>query len=152
MPWNLDVVLYFNITQYVFFKPFVSFVSFKTRIFWKTAAPSLTSRFCLKSFKKVVLYKLLSHLQANNLCNPFQAAYRAGHSTETVSLRVENDILSALDNDNISVLLLLDLSAAFDTIDHQILLSRLYSLFLVFSLLHSNGSSHISQTDVSSLQ
>ena len=40
-----------------------------------------------------------------------------------------NDILSALNNDNISVLLLLDLSAAFDTIDHQILLSRLNSVF-----------------------
>ena len=55
----------------------------------------------------------------------FQTAYQAGHSTETVLLRIVNDILSALDNDNILVLLLLDLSAAFDTIDHQILLSHL---------------------------
>ena len=44
-------------------------------------------------------------------------------------LHIVNDILSALDNDNISVLLLLDLSAAFDTLDHQILLSRLNSVF-----------------------
>ena len=44
-------------------------------------------------------------------------------------LRIVNDILSALDNDNNTVLLLLDLSAAFDTIDHQILLSRLNSVF-----------------------
>ena len=65
-------------------------------------------------------------------------------------LSIVNDILSALDNDNISVLLLLDLSAAFDTIDHQIL-SRLNS-FLAFSLLYSNGFSHISQTDISPLQ
>ena len=43
--------------------------------------------------------------------------------------RTVNDILSALDNDNISVLLPLDLSAAFDTFDHQILLSRLNSVF-----------------------
>ena len=57
------------------------------------------------------------------------SAYRAGYSNETVLLRIVNDILSALDNDNISVLLLLDLSAAFDTIDHQILLSRLNSVF-----------------------
>ena len=63
-----------------------------------------------------------------NLSNPFQSAYRAGHSTETVLLRIVNDILSALDNDNISVLLLLDLSAAFDTSDHQILFFRLNSV------------------------
>ena len=44
-------------------------------------------------------------------------------------LCIVNNILSALDNDNISVLLLLALSAAFDTIDHQILLSRLNSVF-----------------------
>ena len=43
-------------------------------------------------------------------------------------LRVVNDILSALDNDNIYVLLLLDLSTVFDTIDHQILLSCLNSV------------------------
>ena len=61
---------------------------------------------------------LLSRLQKNNLSNPFQSAYRAGCSTETVLLYIVNDILSALDNDNISVLLLLDLSAAFDTLDH----------------------------------
>ena len=48
---------------------------------------------------------------------------------KTVLLRVVNDIIFALDNDNISVLLLLDLSATVDTIDHQIILSRVYSLF-----------------------
>ena len=48
-------------------------------------------------------------------------------------LRIVDDILSALDNDNISVLLLLDLSADFDTIDHQILLSRLNSVFGIHS-------------------
>ena len=85
--------------------------------------------FLSKILEKVVLHQRVSHLQANNLSNPFQSAYRAGHSTETVLLHIVNDILSALDSDNISVLLLLDLSAAFDTIDHQILLSRLNSVF-----------------------
>ena len=99
----------------------------------KNYRPISNLPFLSKILEKVVLHKLLSHLQENNLSNPFQSAYRAGHSTETVLLRIVNDILSALDNDNISVLLLLDLvldlSAAFDTIDHQILLSRLNSVF-----------------------
>ena len=84
--------------------------------------------------------------------NPFQSAYRAGHSTETVLLRIVNDILSALDNDNIYVLLLLDLSAAFDTTDHQILLSRLNSVLGIQSTALQWFRSYISQTDISPLQ
>ncbi len=99
----------------------------------KNYRPISNLPFLSKILEKVVFHKLLSHLQENNLSNPFKSAYRAGHSTETVLLRIVNDILSALDSDNISVLLLLDLlldlSAAFDTIDHQILLSRLNSVF-----------------------
>ena len=82
-----------------------------------------------KILEKVILHKRLSNIQENILSYPFQSAYRAGHSTETILLSIVNDILSALDKDDISVLLLLDLSAAFDTIGHQILLSRLNSVF-----------------------
>ena len=54
-----------------------------------------------------------------------QSAYRAGHSTETALLRVHNDIVSAIDKGKGVFLTLLDLSAAFDTVDHEILLSFL---------------------------
>ena len=54
-----------------------------------------------------------------------QSAYRAGHSTETALLKVQNDILLAMDRQHVTLLVLLDLSAAFDTFDHQVLLRRL---------------------------
>lgn len=58
-----------------------------------------------------------------------QSAYKAGHSTETVLLRVANDLLCSVDDGNASVLTMLDLSAAFDTIDRKILISRLSEVF-----------------------
>ena len=64
-------------------------------------------------------------MSANNLLNQFQSAYRPGHSTETVLLKIVNDLLLSLDDGKISLLASLDLSAAFDTIDHNILLRRL---------------------------
>ncbi len=51
--------------------------------------------------------------------------YRSEHSIETAILRVQNDILMALDKGKVVMLVLLDLSAAFDTIDHELLLKRL---------------------------
>ena len=64
-------------------------------------------------------------MSANNLLNQFQSAYRPGHSTETGLLKIVNDLLLSLDDGKISLLASLDLSAAFDTIDHNILLHRL---------------------------
>ena len=56
---------------------------------------------------------------------PYQSAYRPQHSTETALLKVKTDILKAMDNREICCLLLLDLSAAFDAISHELLLNRL---------------------------
>ena len=52
-------------------------------------------------------------------------AYREGHSTETALLRVHNDLLIAIDKQKVSILVLLDLPAAFDTVNHSVLLERL---------------------------
>ena len=60
-----------------------------------------------------------------------QSAYRDKHSTETALIKVQNDILSALDAGSSAILLMLDLSAAFDTIDHDILLSRLCNVYSI---------------------
>ena len=68
-------------------------------------------------------------MNINNLNEVFQSAYKKYHSTETALLRVFNDILCDLDNRNVTLLALLDLSAAFDTLDHSILLKRLEMSF-----------------------
>ena len=61
----------------------------------------------------------------NNLLPAVQSAYRKQHSTETAVLKVLSDIYSAADAGQITLLGLLDLSSAFDTVDHQILFDRL---------------------------
>ena len=78
-----------------------------------------------KITEKVVLHQMLDYLSKNDLFPKSQSAYRESHSTETTLLKIINDILQALDSGNVSLLALLDLSAAFDTIDHNILLRRL---------------------------
>lgn len=72
-----------------------------------------------------MLNQLTSYLILNNILDPFQSAFKAKHSTESALLRVTNDILVSVDSGNCAVLVLLDLSAAFDTVDHCILLKRL---------------------------
>ena len=60
-----------------------------------------------------------------NLLDKFQSGFRAIHSTESALLKVYNDILLCTDSGSCAILVLLDLSAAFDTIDHDSLLQRL---------------------------
>ena len=85
--------------------------------------------FVSKLIEKAVALQLNDHILRHHLDETFQSAYKAFHSTETALVRVHNDILTAIDNNNTVILLLLDLSAAFDTVDHSILLSRLSCRF-----------------------
>ena len=71
-----------------------------------------------KVIERIVALQLKNHLVINNLYTETQSAYRAFQCTETVLLRVSNDINLALDNHDDVILVLLDLSSAFDTIDH----------------------------------
>lgn len=81
--------------------------------------------FTSKILEKVVAKQLTAVLTAHNLLDKFQSDFRQKHSTETALLRVSNDIMMSSDVGECSVLVLLDLSAAFDTVDHSILLERL---------------------------
>ena len=73
--------------------------------------------------------QLTTYLTDNGLLPDLQSAYRAHHSTETAVLKVVGDILLALDSGNLALLSLLDLSAAFDTVDHDTLLRRLQTSY-----------------------
>ena len=82
-----------------------------------------------KFSKKVVASRIQSHLSSNSLSFSFQSAYRIFHSTETTLLKIHNDLILAMDRGEVTSLILLDLSAAFDTVDHSILLTRLQNWF-----------------------
>ena len=80
-----------------------------------------------KLLERAVADQLKTHLDVNSLYVKYQSAYRYGHSTETALVRVLSDLLSMIDGGDAALLVLLDLSAAFDTIDHDLLLCRLRS-------------------------
>jgi len=78
-----------------------------------------------KLLERLVSKQLLRYLKDNDLLPDLQSAYRGHHPTETAVLKILSDILSALDTGNIAMLPLLDLSAAFDSVDRNTLLQRL---------------------------
>ena len=75
--------------------------------------------------EKVVAGQLNEHLAINNIHDIFRSAYRPGISTETALIRITDDVYYALDNKCFTALIMIDMSAAFDTIDNIILFHRL---------------------------
>ena len=95
----------------------------------KNYRPVANIPFLSKVIEKVVATQTHNYVEAYNLMPTMHSAYRKHHSTETTLLRVTNGILWTIDRRQDVVLVLLDLSAAFDTIDHTILVERLKSYF-----------------------
>ena len=91
----------------------------------KNFIPVSNLPFISKILKKVVLTQLRNHLSSNNLLEICQSAYRKDHSTETAVLSVLDGLLVSADERLVSLVALLALSAAFDTLDHTISLQQL---------------------------
>ena len=96
--------------------------------------PSSNSKFVSKLTEKDVAWQLNDHILNQYLYEKFQSAYRKFHSAESTLLRVQNVIQTALDNNKSVILLLLDVSAAYDTVDHDIPFLRLSTRFGVKEL------------------
>ena len=80
-----------------------------------------------KLTERAAFNQIHGHLVCNNLYPVGQYAYRRNHSTATALFKVMNDILLKMNKQHVTILVLLDLRAAFDTVDHSILLNRLSS-------------------------
>ena len=93
----------------------------------KNFRPVSNLTYLSKIIERVVV-RVNQHLIQNGLHELLQSAYKQNNSTETALLKVQNYLLMAIDTYGGAVLILLDLSAAFDTIDHTLLLQRLHEL------------------------
>ena len=96
-------------------------------------------------FEKTGFVQLNSYLGENDVHEPLQSAYKTFHSTETALLTVTNDIVLSLDKGENVFLVLLDLSAAFDTVSHSLLPARLQKSFRIRGTVLQWFDSYLSQ-------
>ena len=82
-----------------------------------------------KILERLALSRFFPHISKSPSFSPLQSAYRKFHSTETALLKLTNDIMETIDSGKITILTALDMSAAFDTLDHITLLHRLQHTF-----------------------
>ena len=100
---------------------------------FKNYRPVSNLNFISKLLEAGVLTQLQDHLYGQKLLPQYQSSYRANFSTETLLVKLVDDILNGMESQEVTALVALDLSAAFDTVDHDLLLVILKSWFGVNS-------------------
>ena len=94
----------------------------------KNFRPLSNFQFVSKLTEKAVAKQITEHMSTHGLFLSLQSAYRKYHSTQTALLKVKNNLLLNKNNGHVTILVLLDLSAAFNTVDHDLLLQKLQSV------------------------
>ena len=125
---SLDEALMPNSLKTALIIPLLKKTNLDTEDF-KNFRPVSNLPFVSKLIEKSVAVQLVQYIDDNNFDEKLQSAYKKLHSTETALLRIHDDILRTVDRGCTVVSLLLDLSAAFDTVDHGLLLPRLNTRF-----------------------
>ena len=125
---SLDEALMPNSLKTALIIPLLKKTNLDTEDF-KNFRPVTNLPFVSKLIEKSVAVQLVKYIDDNNFDEKLQSAYKKLHSTETALLRIHDDILRTVDRGCTVVSLLLDLSAAFDTVDHGLLLPRLNTRF-----------------------
>ena len=111
----------------------------------KNYRPVSNIHFKSKVIEKVVAKRLEEHMNEYSMYNPLQSAYKLVHSTETALLKFNYDILSSLDAGKCTVPVSLDIFAAFDTINHNVLLNRLQNVYGITGTAFKWFQSYIEQ-------
>ena len=78
-----------------------------------------------KLVKKAMLEQINLHGNAHSLLPDYQSAHRENRSYKTVLLKLTNDLLWSMERKNVTAMITLDLSAAFNTVNHNVLLTTL---------------------------
>ena len=116
--------------------------------------PISNLNFVSKILENVVASRIQSHLSSNSLSSSFQSAYRIFHSTEPTLPKIHNDLILAMDRGEVTSLIFLDLSAAFDTVDHSIILILVFkngSVLVVCLLIGSHLIFHFALSQSQSM-
>ena len=92
---------------------------------YKNLRPISNLQFVSKITERAASDQIYNYILANNVFPLLQSAYRKHHSTETALPKVINDIHVNINNQQVMLLVFLDLSSAFDTVDHNILINRM---------------------------
>ena len=95
----------------------------------KNYRPVSNLTFLSKVLEKAALNQFITHCNKHSLLPDYQSAYREHYSCETALIKLTNDVLWSMENGNVSAVMMIGLSAAFDTVDHNLLLEVLEKCF-----------------------